>query len=54
MSRNCVTPARTQNRTARPRNLRFSLAMSGNWGITAAIPAAASRSAAKLSLPPSQ
>ena len=54
ISRNCVTPAPTQYRTARPRNARFSLASNGSCGTAAAASTAAARSAVKLSLPPSQ
>ena len=54
MSRNCVTPSRAQKSTARCRKPRFWRASHGSCGIARAWRSAASRSAAKLSFPPSQ
>ena len=54
-SRNWRMPASpARNRTARPRNARLALAMSGTWGAARASRSAAIRSAAKLSCPPNQ
>ena len=54
-SRNCRTPAcPVRYRTTRPRNDRLSRAIAATSGIAAMSCPAASRSAAKLSLPPSR
>ena len=53
-SRYCRIPAPRKNRTARSRNRRFPRALSRICGITDSDISAASRSAAKLSLPPSR
>ena len=53
-SMNCLMPAWARNRTERTRNSRLSLAIFCASGTSATSLAAASRSAAKLSLPPSR
>ena len=55
MSRNCLIPSSADRyRTARARNARFARTRVRSPGVTASTRSAASRSAAKLSLPPSQ